>query len=128
MALRGGTAFQAADRTREPHLWVVLSDPETYPHHPILIANLTSWRSDKDSACILGRGDHPFVQRKTCVNYRDSRLVPAEKLQKALDQGMLIGREPVDDQLLRRLRQGAGNSRFIPLGNLQLLKDQGLVE
>lgn len=127
MALRAGDTLQAADRSLESHLWVVLSDPENHPADPVLIANLTSWRRDKDDACLLHRGDHPFVRRKTCVNYRDSRGVPPEKLEEALARGLLIPRPPVEAPVLRKMREGAAISRFIPLANLQLLHDQGIV-
>lgn len=62
MALRGGDTFQAADRKREAHLWIVLSDPEKHPEAPVLIANVTTRRADSDTACTLARGDHPFIR------------------------------------------------------------------
>ena len=128
MALQAGDTFKAADRSIELHVWVILSDPGNHPGYPVLIANLTSWRDGKDGACVLKRGDHPLVSRKTCMNYRDSKLVQAEKLEAALAQGLLVPCKPVSARVLRRMRDGAAISRFIPLGNLQLLKDQGIVE
>lgn len=128
MALRAGTVFQPADRDRESHLWVVLSDSEEHPYAPVLIVNFTSWRSDKDDACILHRSDHPRIRRKTCANYRYSKLAPIEKLEEAMARGLLIQRQPVSPEVLARLREGAARSRLIPLANLQLLKDQGLVD
>ncbi|HUT33365.1 MAG TPA: hypothetical protein VNE39_07810 [Planctomycetota bacterium] len=128
MALRGGDTFQAADRKREEHLWIILSDPENYPEAPVLIANLTTQRADSDSACMLARGDHPFIKHDSCVNYQDSRLAEAQTLAGALAAKLLVAREPVSADVLQRIRIGATVSRFIPLRNLQLLKDQALVE
>ena len=128
MALQAGDTFKAADRSVESHVWVILSDPRAHAGYPVLIANLTSWRSGMDEACVLHRGDHPLVSRKTCMNYRDSRLVEAGKLESALAQGLLVSCRPVGARLLRRMRDGAAASRFIPLRNLQLHQDQGLVE
>ncbi len=128
MTLRGGVTFRAADPKYESHLWVVLSDTENHPADKVLIANCTSWTSGKDSACILRRGDHPFVKRKTCINYQRSRLVSAKKLELAFDKGALAAHHDMDGSVLKRIRDGAARSRFIPLENLQLLKDQGLVQ
>lgn len=128
MALRGGDTFQAADRKREEHLWIILSDPVNHPEAPVLIANLTTRRAGSDTACVLARGDHPFIKHDSCVNYQDSRLAEAKTLAGALTAKLLLAREPMSADVLRRIRVGASASRFIPLRNLQLLKDQGLVE
>jgi hypothetical protein len=127
MTLRVGVTFRAADPKHERHLWVVL-DPENHPADKVLIANCTSWTSGKDSACILRRGDHPFVKRKTCINYQRSRLVSRKKLKEALETGAVIAHRDATPDVLKRIRDGAAQSKFTPLENLQLLKDQGLVE
>lgn len=116
--LRAGDTFQFANRALESHLWIIISDPENHPPDRVLIANLTSWRSDKEGVCVLRRGDHPFVKKKTVVNYRASKLA----------RGALVPRHRVRAEVLQRIREGAALSRMIPLENLQLLKDQGLVE
>jgi hypothetical protein len=93
-----------------------------------LIVNLTSWRHDREQACILHSGDHPFVTHDTCINYRQSRLVAPEQLQQAFARGALTGDAPVGADVLQRIREGAAQSKLIPLQNLDLLKRQGLVE
>lgn len=126
--LRAGDTFKAANPRRESHLWVVISDPQEYPADSVLIVNLTTWRKDREPACILRPGDHPFVKRKTCVNYADSKLADPDILDKALAQGALVRHRRMETQMLRRIRQGATASEMILLEHLQLLKDQGLVE
>ena len=126
--MRTGETFRVVDpeQSLDVHLWIVLSKPELDPAH-ILIANLTSWRSDKDQACVLLPGDHPFIRKKTCVNYADSKIVGEAKIEDLLRIGRLQKREPVAMPLLERIREGAMQSRFIPLDHGQLLIDQGLV-
>lgn len=128
MGLRGGDTFQAADPQREPHLWIILSAPEHYPQDPVLIVNLTSLRPGSETTCLLTRGDHPFIRHKSCVNYRDSRLVDRRKLEDALERQLLLRRRRMSARLLRRIRAGAAASPHIPLANLQILRDQGLVD
>ncbi len=128
MGLRGGDTFQAADPQREPHLWIILSAPERYPEAPVLIVNLTSLRPGSETTCLLTRGDHPFIRHKSCVNYRDSRLVDRRKLEDAFERRLLLRRRRMSARLLRRIRAGAAASPRIPLANLQILRDQGLVD
>ncbi len=119
-------------RVKEPglsydaHLWIVLSKPELDSTH-ILIANLTSWRADKDQTCVLDLGDHPYIKKKTCVNYADSKIVSQENIAKLFEADLVEKDTPVEIPLLQRIREGAMQSRFTPLDHAQLLIDQGLV-
>ena len=54
----------------DSHLWIVISDPDADAER-IVIVSLTSHRADKDQACLLRVGDHPYVKHDTCVNYRE---------------------------------------------------------
>jgi hypothetical protein len=54
----GDTLLVALPNTSvDSHLWMVISDPTQSDE--VLIVNFTSWREDKDQACVLNRGDHP---------------------------------------------------------------------
>ena len=119
-------------RVRDPgmsydaHLWIVLSKPELDADH-ILIANLTSWRADKDQTCALQPGDHPYIRKRTCVNYADSKIVSENDIERLFQAGLLEKDAPIEMPLLDRIREGAMASRFVPLDHAQLLVDQGLV-
>jgi hypothetical protein len=128
MPLRGGDAFLARDPSGEKHLWVIISGSGERPDDPALIVNLSTWHSGRDKACILEPGDHPFVKHKTYVNYRHARRTTTQKLEQALALGLFVPHHRVSAHVLRMMREGAAKSRFISLENLQLLRDQGLVE
>ncbi len=53
----------------DSHLWMVVSAPER-DRDRVVILNLTSWRADKDQACVLEPGDHPYVRHRSCVRKR----------------------------------------------------------
>ena len=128
MAMDGGDTF-LVDRpgtSYDSHLWIVLSKPSLDPNH-VLIVNLTSWRPDKDQACVLRPGDHRYVKKQTCVNYADSKIVSEEQIRQLLDRGLLLAHEPVDPTLLERMREAAVESRFMPLDHAEILFEQGLV-
>lgn len=110
----------------DSHLWIVLSKPELDKEH-VLIVSFTSWRSDKDQACVLDKGDHPYIVKKTCVNYADSKIVSEVHINELLRSGVLEKHRPVSLVLLERIRERAMLSKFMPLDHGQLLIDQGLV-
>jgi hypothetical protein len=68
--MKAGDTFRPAENTVDQfiHLWVIISDPEQDPDE-VLIVSLTEYHPKKDTACILGPGDHPFIHKKTCVAY-----------------------------------------------------------
>jgi hypothetical protein len=126
--LRTGDTLRVTDPngSYDSHLWIVVSRPET-DNDNVLIVNLTSWRCDKDQACVLDVGDHPYIRKKTCVNYPDSKIVSSQQLDALIQSGHLEKHDPVTMELLERIRQGAMLSRFMPLDHAQILIDQGLV-
>jgi hypothetical protein len=58
--------IDAPGTTLDSHLWIVISDPALDPQRVVLV-NMTSHRADKDQACVLEMGDHPYVSHRTCI-------------------------------------------------------------
>jgi len=108
----------------DSHLWMVISDPDQGSQ--CLIVNFTSWRADKDQACVVEAGEHPYIKHRTCVEFRGAKLVPIAKLEECLRSGALVSHEPLSAPLLAKIRAAVPNSR-ISLGFAQLLMDQGVV-
>jgi hypothetical protein len=77
--MKAGDTFQPADCTVDKyvHVWVIISDPEQ-DSDQVLIVPLTEYHPKKDTACILGPGDHPFIHKRTCQSLLDTgmRRVP----------------------------------------------------
>ena len=48
--------------SNDSHLWMVISDPEQ--DAKCLIVNFTSWRADKDQACVIEYDEHPYVNTR----------------------------------------------------------------
>ncbi len=115
------------DRLFDRHLWVVISDPRTDAQR-ILIVNLTSWNRDKDGACILKPGDHPFIHHTTCVSYQDAKIVRDGFLEQGLRSGLIFPQEPASDDLVEAIIRGAGISQFLPLGCRDVLVQQKLLD
>ena len=122
-----GDTFRIADRDIDAHLHIVISDPAANPN-AIVTANFTSWREDKDQSCVVEAGEHPQISRRSCVDYRRPRLITLAQFERATSLGQITPQPPVSGPLLRRILAGAAESAFIPLGNRQILVDQGLIE
>jgi hypothetical protein len=123
--MRAGDTFRLVGS--DVHLWMILSDPEIDPAR-VLLVNFTTWRSYHDQACVLEGGEHPFVHHRTCVNYRDARLHSMAQLEALQQDGLIEPHERLTSELLRLIRNRAGDSHLIALEHYQLLEDQGLIE
>ena len=110
----------------DSHLWIVLSDPDIDPHS-VLLVNFTSYRSDKDQACVVEPKDHRYLSKKSCVNYQKAKTVPVVDLDKLLASQLIKKHDPLSSELLERLRDGASNSKYIEFGMWEMLAAQGLI-
>ena len=112
------------------HLWIVISDPKQN-RGKVLLVNFSSVKPSVrfDDACVVDVGDHPYIKKKTFVYYDKARVATDRGLEKEISSGQADASayDPVSDNLLDRIRQGASTSRFIDRGYRQLLKDQGLI-
>ncbi len=111
--------------TLDSHLWIVLSDPSAFPEQ-VVIVNVTSHRADKDQACILDVGDHPFIKHKSCIEYRRAKVLPAEQLITLLGD-RVEQLDTCNTELLGRIRDGIPESRM-ELDTVAILDAQGLVD
>jgi|GEM_PF-1500264 len=101
-----GFAFILASRSVDGHMWVILSDPTKYPA-ALVAVSLTTWTPRKDDSCILDIGDHPFVNRKTCVAYQYADITTTHALTRGLRVGAIQELPPVRPEIVRRIVAGA---------------------
>ena len=105
------------DRSYDPlgHLWIVLSAPAWRGR--VAVVNLTSHNPERrdcgDHCLILGPGDHPFVRHESCVYYKRARLRSPRALRAGIAEGGIELHEPLGDDLLFRIQQGALASQVI---------------
>lgn len=116
--------FSAGDcfkyiQKREPHLWVVISDPERDSN--VLIVNLTTFRHHKDDTCILNQGDHPFVQHETCINYACGEVPTGGHLADLMNRERIKLQDRMSPDILKRIQDGALTTPHIPARHRRLL-------
>jgi hypothetical protein len=122
-----GDTFRLASPRIDGHLHIIISDPIRNPGS-IVTANFTTWYPDKDQSCIVEIGEHRQVTKRSCVDYRRERCRTMAQYDHAVATGLLVQHGPVGGALLGRILAGAGVSHLIPLGNRQILVDQGLID
>jgi len=110
----------------DSHLWIVISDPAVDADR-VVIVNLTSHRADKDQACVLEVGDHPYVAHRTCVNYNGAKVVRDADIAFLLRTGKTRACAACSAALLQRIRDGIPESRMT-LGIVEVLVEQGVID
>jgi hypothetical protein len=108
------------------HLYMVISDPSVDSERIVLV-NFTSFDVDEEDCCIAQKGEHPFLTRKSCVRYKDARITSTSAVDKLVAGGKMRQHKPLSDGLLKRVRDGASNSDFLPEGCRKILEDQELI-
>jgi hypothetical protein len=124
-----GDTFRLADRDTSAHLHIMISDPVKDPDH-IVTVNFTSWQAHKDQSCVVEKGEHRSISKRSCVHYRKTtpHLITLAQYEQFVATRQLIPDDPVSPDLLQRVLQGAAMSRFLALGSRQILVNQGLID
>jgi hypothetical protein len=118
-----GDTFILSARNIDPHLWIVLSNPD-FDDSAIVIINLTTSDGEQESHCILNAGDHPFVRHPTVPSYRDAKIVSLAKLHELSKCGLLNYQQRMPAEHLNRVYSGALESDFLPEGCRKILEEQ----
>ena len=105
-----GDTFLNLNPDTPSHLWVVIAGPTA--EDEVAIVNLTTKTLASDDTCVVTKGEHPFVQHATIIDYRRGKMIAKRTLDGAQEHGYLLTQAPVARALLRRIQEGALASRF----------------
>ena len=126
MSIEAGGAFTCNDEDLTEdiqHLWVIVSDPITHPECVVIVNVSSSTNRRYDPACDLRQGDHWFLKHPSYVYYRGAK----ELTSKQLAEANISHKTSVTEDVLRRIREGAGKSDRLPRNVKQHLIDQGIL-
>ena len=62
------------------------------------------------------------------MNYGGAKVVSAAAIQSLVTNGRIAPRQPLSTDLLERIRNGAAESRSMPMGVAAILARQGLID
>lgn len=97
-----------ATTTERPHLWIVVTDPDE--ENRVLVVNLTTLRDGQDQTVVLSIGEHPFIDRPSCVYYRAAEIADNGKLEQAEKAGAIVRREACSPEVISLVRSGVAAS------------------
>jgi hypothetical protein len=96
------------------HLYIVISN--SCPKGRVLVVNLTSAENAPSCycECLVDRDEHPSLTHLSAVAYSHAEVKSWEVIKKGIEVGVLQIREPVSNELLKKIQDGAKRSQDIP--------------
>ncbi len=96
------------------HLFVIILETEDHTRNTIIV-NIQTIRNGKyDKTVTLHKGDHPFIDKDSYVNYRLSKIVSLTDLEQKITNGTAVVKPPFDSVIFEKIRNGICKSPFTP--------------
>jgi len=109
---RGDTFLMPAPgRGATPHLWIVVTQPDSETHL-CAIVSVTTLRNSKDQTVPFRPGDHPFIRHDSTIFYGDAMIVDALRLESEIAAGLALIRERCSAATLKLVQDGIAASPF----------------
>lgn len=64
------------------HLYIVITEPDEKGN--AVCVNVTTPKAFSETACVLKKGDHPFITHESVVLYSDAKVLDLNLVEKAL--------------------------------------------
>lgn len=93
------------------HLHIIITDPEDDDAKAVAVVNFTSHEPNKDQTCVVERGEHPDIVKKTVVAYKFAQILVLGDQDDFVRQS--TKRADVSDDLLARIQEGT-DSDYTP--------------
>ena len=126
--MRAGYTFKLSRKSADIHLWVIVSDPSLDPDRVLFVSMTSSIPGVTEDVCLIQKGEHPFVRRRTCIAYDKACVSSLDALEVFERAGKVLLNKPVSTVLLARIRAGASLSKRILLEHLEILEEQQLLD
>lgn len=101
----GQTFWNKRGPKEPPHLWVVIVGGSRADEVLVLVNFTDANGSDSDPTVLLKAGDHPFITKATCVNFKDAISPTVSQLSEAVSRGLSHEREKLDGDTLLYIQQ-----------------------
>ena len=102
------------------HVHIVITSVNSHTG-AFLCVPIDSWKNPKlsDSTVILTPGDHPFISKKSFINYHESKILNFEIIEKLISEGEAQKMVPISPALLEKIRLGIKKSNFTKSGIIE---------
>jgi hypothetical protein len=102
------------------HLNVIISNPDKDNNFMVVSVTTLRRRADgtpyknQDLTCILNAGDHPFIKHESWVFYQIAKSMSFMEVFNGLQKGLLIRKEDIAQDVLKRIQAGARVAPSLP--------------
>lgn len=114
MVRAGGCFYLSTPRVKLGHLWLILTDPEGDPPRVVAVM-LRTKKAYTDDTLILVPGDHPFLDRESCVQYSSVEFMRVDEIVKWSGRPGCGIHPDMSADLLARVRAGLLKSPYAVL-------------
>lgn len=96
------------------HLRIVITNPDAELNQVVVSVTTLKCPSVQDCACVLKAGDHHFIKHDSIVDYKRTIIMSSVEIFNGINRGLLIDKQNVEPEVLKRIITAAKQSRYIP--------------
>jgi hypothetical protein len=114
--LKKGTIIIPSGTDFDPdrkHLFVICTD-KCENGFQVIVPICTHVNDLCDSTCVIAKGEHRYITKKSYVLYRKSQIIESENLVKGVKSGKLQPHDDMNGQTFLRVKKGLCGSRQTP--------------
>lgn len=116
----GDTFLTGEEEDQSLHLWIIITPPT---EGEVVTVSVTTKRKHSETLVVLRPGEHSFIAHDSVIAYSYAKIRTVEEIESALLNGTAKKREPVSEQLLKRVQGGLLDSDFTPNGVRQFFRE-----
>ena len=94
------------------HLRIVITDPDN-DQNQVVVSVTTLKYQYQDKSCLIQPGEHPFIDSLSIVDFKRTRIMSYLQIFNGIRQGLLIRKEDISDELLKKIQNAAAKSKYI---------------
>ena len=94
------------------HLRIIITDSDNDQNQVVVSVTTLKYLS-QDTSCVLQPGDHPFIKEKSIIDFKRTTVMSYMQIFNGIQQGLLIRKEDISDELLKRIQTAAAKSKYI---------------
>jgi hypothetical protein len=111
-----------------PHLFVVMNDPCKDKLCLLVMVSSIKENRHHDDACILKKGDHDFISRRSYVVYRLAETSLASHITNMVEKNFYVRKGTLSNEVFNRIVDGLETSSETRPTMLKFAREVGLID
>lgn len=115
---KGKSFLSAPEKTasgdEKRHLRIVITNPDAEFNQVVVSVTTLKYPNVQDCSCVLKAGDHRFITHDSIVDYKRTIIMSSVEIFNGINKGILIDKQDVKPEILKRIINAAKQSRYIP--------------